>query len=369
MKLWSSFKKELILASRGFYFYVELGFAIVILLILLFAIPENFNTVSIRYLFIDLPGQGEDILKEELLSEDLDGKSEIVELEAGGEIYEAELFEKEHEKYYIVDSEEAVRELADSKRNLGAVIELDENNELYYRYYLQGYESTRLKNLTSIALNLDSEVLEQRFNDQEVVLLESGYEALSDRENTIPILLTFSGALLGMFVMTAYIFLDKKEGVIEAYAVTPSSVWRYLLSKIMVLLLTSVVSGLIIVMPVLGFTINYGLLILLLITIGFFASSTGLLIASFFDNMAKAFGIIYLLFFILMVPGIAYFVPGWDPFWIKFIPSYPMLQGFKEIILPEGDIIYPLVASAGFVAAGLVVFLLTNIRFKRTLSV
>ena len=78
---------------------------------------------------------------------------------------------------------------------------------------------------------------------------------------------------------------------------------------------------------------------------------------------------IYLLFFILMVPGIAYFIPGWDPFWVKIIPTYPILQGFKEIILPKGDNAYPLFASAGFLAGGLVIFVLTNIRFKRTLSV
>ena len=36
---------------------------------------------------------------------------------------------------------------------------------------------------------------------------------------------------MGFFIIAAYIFLDKKEGVIKAYAVTPSPVWKYLLSK------------------------------------------------------------------------------------------------------------------------------------------
>ena len=337
MKIWSSFKKELIIASRGFYFYIELGFAIVILLVILFAIPENFSTTTSEYLYFNLPQQGKEIFKDTVMENDLDGKSEMVEIEAAGNTYEAELIVTDEQKIYILDSEEAVRELAASERNLGAVVELDENNRLYYRYYLQGYESTRLKNLISILFNESTEVLEQRINDQEVRILSSGYEPLTDRENTIPPLVAFSGSLMGMFVMAAYIFLDKKEGVIDAYAVTPSSVWKYLLSKVFVLLLTSVVSGLIIIMPVMGFKINYGLIILLLLTTGFFASTIGLLIASFYDNMIKAFGVIYLLFFILMVPGIAYFIPGWDPFWIKIIPTYPMLQGFKEIILPKGD--------------------------------
>ncbi len=369
MKLLSSFKKELILASRGFYFYVEVIFALIVLAVLLFAIPENFSNITTEYLYFNLPQQGKERYINNLLENDLDSKSEIVEMEAGGKTFDAELIVTDESRIYIVDSEEAVRTLADSERNLGAVIELNDDDQLYYKYYLQGYESTRLKNLISILFNESTEVLEDRFDNQEVRPLSTDYEPLSDRENTIPPLMAFSGSLMGMFIMASYIFLDKKEGVIEAYAVTPSSVWRYLMSKVFVILLTSVISGLIIIMPVMGFKINYGLLLLLLLTTGFFASTLGLLIASFYDNIMKAFGVIYMLFFILMVPAIAYFIPGWDPAWVKILPTYPMLQGFKEIILPNGNIAYPLITSAGFLVVGIVLFFITNIRFKKTLSV
>ncbi len=369
MKLLSSIKKELILASRGFYFYVELLFALVIMAVLLFAIPQNFSHITTEYLYFNLPQQGKEIFINNILEDDPDAKSEMAEIEAGGKTFDAELIVTDESKIYIVDSEETVRILADSEKNLGAVIELNENNQLYYKYYLQGYESTRFKNLISILFNESTEVLEDRINNQEVRPLSTAYEPLTDRENTIPPLIAFSGGLMGMFIMASYIFLDKKEGVIEAYAVTPSSVWKYLMSKIFVILLTSAVSGLVIIMPVMGLRINYGLLLMLLLATGFFASTLGLLIASFYDNIMKAFGVIYLLFFILMVPCIAYFIPGWDPVWVKIIPTYPMLQGFKEIILSNGDIVYPLIASTGFLAAGIVLFFITNIRFKKTLSV
>jgi len=369
MKLLSSIKKELILASRGFYFYVELLFALVILAVLLFAIPQNFSNIRTEYLYFNLPQQGKEIFINNILENEPGAESEMVEIEADGKTFDAELLVTDESEIYIMDSEEAVRTLADSEKVLGAVIELNDKNQLYYKYYLQGYESNRFKNLISILFNESTEVLEDRINNQEVRPLSTDYEPITDRENTIPPLIAFSGSLMGMFIMAAYIFLDKKEGVIEAYAVTPSSVWKYLMSKIIVILLTSVVSGLIIIMPVMGFKINYGLLLLLLLTTGFFASTLGLLIASFYNNMIKAFGVIYLLFFILMVPGIAYFLPGWDPVWIKIIPTYPMLQGFKEIILPNGDIAYLLFTSAGFLAVGTILFFITNIRFKKTLSV
>ncbi|MCD4670515.1 MAG: ABC transporter permease [Actinomycetia bacterium] len=369
MKLLSSFKKELILASRGFYFYVELIFAFVILAVLLFAIPQNFSSTSTEYLYLNLPQQGREIFTNIILENDPDAESEMVEIGADGKTFNAELIITDESEIYIMDSEEAVRMLAETHRNIGAVIELNNDNQLHYRYYLQGYESERLKNLISILQNESMDVLEERFNNQDVRPLLTDYEPLNDRENTIPPLIAFSGSLMGMFVMVSYIFLDKKEGVIEAYAVTASSVWRYLMSKIFVVLLTSVVSGIIIIMPIMGFRINYGLILLLLLTTGFFASSLGLLIASFYNNLTKAFGAVYLIIILMMIPSIAYFIPGWDPFWIKIIPSYPMLQGFKEIILPNGDVAYPLIVSAGFLAAGIILFAITNIRFKKTLRV
>ncbi len=369
MKLLSSFKKELILASRGFYFYIELVFALVILAILLFAIPVNFSRTSVEYIHLNLPQQGIDMFKNRILEEDLDEDLETVGIEAGGKIFNAELMVTDEEEIYFLKSEDAVRTLADEKRAIGAVIELNEDDQLYYKYYLQGYESTRLKNLISILHNENTDTLMQSIENQDVRPLSTGYEPLNDRENTIPPLIVFSGSLMGMFIMASYIFLDKKEGVIEAYALTASSIWEYLMSKILVILLTSVISGLIIIMPVMGFKINYGLLLLLLITTGFFASSLGLLVASFYNTIIKAFGVIYFLIILMAVPGIAYFIPGWDPFWVKLIPSYPMLQAFKEIILPKGDNLYALIASAGFLAGGILLFVITNFRFKKTLRV
>jgi len=369
MKLLGSFKKELILATRSFYFYIEIFFSLVVLAILLFAIPEEIVTTSTSYIYLNLPGE----VKEEYVDGILDSESgieqETVKIEASGKVFDARLIETDGEELYIVESKEAVETLAYSRQAIGAVIELDDNGRLFCRYYLQGYESTRLKNLLSILFTENMDVLEKRMEEQKVVRLTADYQPLNDRENAIPPLVSFSSSLLGMFIMASYIFLDKNEGVIKAYAVTPSPVWQYLMSKILVVLVTSSVSGLIIVMPIMGFKINYGLLLLLLLTTGFFASSLGILIASFYDNLAKAFGVIYFLLMLLMVPAIAYFIPGWDPYWIKIIPTYPVLEGFKEIILPGGDAIYPLIASAGFLAGGIIIFALTNIKFKKTLSI
>ncbi|MEA1959766.1 MAG: hypothetical protein U9N81_00475 [Bacillota bacterium] len=100
-----------------------------------------------------------------------------------------------------------------------------------------------------------------------------------------------------------------------------------------------------------------------------FASSLGLVVTSFYKNMVQAFGAIYLLMIAMFLPNIAYFIPSWEPVWIKIIPTYPLIQGFKETILANRDTSYTLMASLGFLATGTLLFLIADKRFKNTLKV
>lgn len=79
MKLWSSFVKELTIASRGFYFYVEIVMAAILLFVLLFVIPENFSSKEDEYLYLEFPTVE---IQEKYIDalEDLDGKTEEVVL-------------------------------------------------------------------------------------------------------------------------------------------------------------------------------------------------------------------------------------------------------------------------------------------------
>lgn len=369
MKLLSSFKKELILALRSFYFYVEILFALVLLAVVLFAIPEHTQVKQTEYIYLDMPKPAAQQVIEMMLGEDIDGRLEPATLSVGGEQFNAQLCETEDQKQYITDSEHAAITLADTQTNIGAVISIGADNGLHYKYYFQGYESQRLKNLISVIHSADSDALEAVYNAQDVRTLSSGYEPLNEKENALPPLLAFNSSLMGMFIMAAYVFLDKKEGVINAFAVTASSVAQYLMSKIFVILLTSVVSGLIVLAPVMGLKPNYALVLPLLLSSGFFASVLGLLLASFFKDISKAFGVIFFILIVMVLPSISYFLPGWNPGWVRVIPSDPLMQGFKESITANGDTAYALLVSLGFLVAGAALFALTNIRFKKTLSV
>lgn len=369
MKLWHSFVKELILSSRSFYFYIEIVMAALFVILLLFIIPDTFNTKVDEYVYYDVPADTRGFFLDMLLADDLDGVVEAAEFKLDGETINAALYEHDDKRLYVFDDEAQAIALADDQREFAAVIHMNDQGETTYTYYMQGYETERLRNIYKVAHNVAPDALKAQFDGQEVRVLHTDQVLLSDRENMIPSFLTFNGSLMGLFLIASYIFLDKKEGVIKAYAVTASSVWQYLLSKVGVIMLTSTITSLLIVIPVMGWQPNYPVLLLLLLTSGFFASTLGLLLTSFYDNILQSFGVLYLLIIVLMLPAIAYYIPGWNPVWIQVLPTNPMIQGFKESLLPSGDVGYVLLSSLGFVVAGSAVFYLSNWRFKRTLTV
>src|SRR5699024_1148295 len=143
---------------------------------------------------------------------------------------------------YILNSREDITYMADKEREVAGVIMMDENYGLNYEYYLQGYEADRYKNLLKI-LHVESTAnVEMAMENQDVRPISTNFESLTDKENMMPSVLVFNGSLMGLFIMAAYIFSDRQEGVIKAYALTPSPVWQYLMSKIGVLMITSIVS-------------------------------------------------------------------------------------------------------------------------------
>lgn len=369
-KLWYSYLKELKLSSKGFYFYVEILMSLIIVVLLLFIVPENMESTETSYMAFDMSSEQKDIFINQFEKGDEDG-AEIIEKKLGDETIELKLYELEGQDIYIVDDHTKLEAIADKERPRTAVILSmdDATNSLKYEYHLQGYESDKLLNFLRI---YNSKDVSGTAGNIEVRKLSDEYEALNSREVALPSLLTFNGSLMGLFVIAAYIFLDKQEGIITAYAVTASKVWQYLMSKVLTLSTVTLFTTLAIVVPVAlvnGTYVNYPMMILLLITSSFFASALGLLIASFFDNMTQAFGAIYTFMVLFMIPAIAYFIPSWEPFWIKLIPIHYLIQSFKETIISNGDMAYVGLSSLGFFVTGILIFLWANHKFKRSLSV
>lgn len=371
MKLWYSFSKELVLSSKSWYFFVELGMAIILLLILLFVVPEDFDNKRKEYIYIDLPEIVRERYKKNLREEDINESAKPVVIKAENSIYKAELYETSESKIYLLNSIDALKVFFKTEQIPVIHVHANEEKQIIHTYYMQGYETEKLKNLLLVYNNkLASHDVIEDFSDKiQVKKLNQNTKPLNDKENIIPVFLTFNGSLMSLFIIAAYIFLDKNEGIIKAYAITPSPVWHYLISKIGVIIVTSIVTTLIITIPIMGTQPNYPIMLLFLLTSGFFAASLGLFITSYYNDIVEAFGAMYIVIVIMIMPNISYFIPSWNPNWVKIIPSYIMLQSFKEIITINGNITYVLLSSLGFAVFGLDIFIIANYRFKKTLTI
>ncbi len=396
MKLISSYIKELIIAARGFYFYIEVGFSVLVLIILLFAVSENPASNEKEYLSSTLPKEYTDSFIQQSIDEgtakwtddtQFTLKPDTIDItdEQNGETTSLEFDDertinvKTLEEFdpktgelqatvYFFDSEEDMISVVYKQKSVGAVISLSDSGGLSYKYYLQGFETQRMVELLSV-LNLGSLQEIEAVSEQINVRTLGTFDSLNNRQNILPIYLAFAGSIMGVFIVMAYIFLDKDEGVIKAFAVTPSSVWKYLLSKTMIIMTTEIVCATIITIPIMGGQPNYLLFYLFLLVTTFAFASFGLLVSSFFDNISKSFGVLYAFMILLMLPAFSYLIPSFDPLWLRFFPTYPVLSGYKEILLTNGDAGYVLLYTGVFLGGGIILFLLSNFRFKKTLTV
>ena len=344
MKLLYSFLKDMQLSLKSFYIYIELGFALVFVAVMLFAVPENFEPKATVYAYLDLEGPNQVMAEESLTQEG-------------------------YEVILLLSREEVEAKLADNRSSVGLAVTL-EDGRIVYDYILQGYEDEKFKNIikTSIEFGFAKEMPGYE-NVTTVTTLEANVERLSDRLNILPVFLALNAAFMGLFIIASYIFLDKDEGTIRAFAVTPAKVWHYLLSKMGVMLVSGLMSGLVATAFIAGLKAHYLHLILLLIACNAFGSALGLFIASFFDTITKAMGWLYMSIIVLAFAAVSYYMPAFSPLVIRMLPSYPMLFAFRETLYEVSDLRYIYANVLGFSLAGVAFFLLSNWRFKKTLTV
>jgi ABC-type multidrug transport system permease subunit len=269
---------------------------------------------------------------------------------------------------YILDEKEDMIRLANHTGDIGVSVFLSNTGELQYEYYLQGYETERYSELLYILHTSVSDEVESKLGQQTVREI-GGSERLNSREAVIPVYVAFAGALMGFFIIMSYVFLDKSQGVIKAFVVTPASIWSYLLSKTLVILTTVLISSSIVVIPVMKGKPNYLLFYIFLSVSSFAFSSLGLFVASFFDSISKAFGVLYLLMIVFMLPAFSYYISSFDPFWMRLLPTYPLLEGLKGVMKGEADVSYVVLYSLVFFVAGIVLLAFANLKFKKSLTV
>ena len=72
---------------------------------------------------------------------------------------------------------------------------------------------------------------------------------------------------------------------------------------------------------------------------------------------------------VLAFAAVSYYMPAFSPLIIRLLPSYPMLFAFRETMYDQSNLSYIYTTAGGFAVAAALFFLLSNYRFKRTLTV
>jgi len=343
-KLWFCFKKDIVLALKSWYIYTELIMAFVFIIILLFIVPENFDSTRTIYAYFDLkPAEMNRI--DEFIDESED---EIILLNSRFDVMNI---------------------LREEKSSIGMIV-TKQYRRLDYEIILQGFENEKLKTL--MKTNFLMYFIEEMPRYESIVTtttLMGNNEKLSDRINLLPVFLTMNASFMGLFIIASYIFLDKERGTIRALTVTPLAVWQYLLSKVGLLVVSGLMSSFITTIFVAGTKVNYIGLFFLLITTNIFGSVLGLFITSFFKDMASAMGWMYSVIIILMFPSFSYYMPAFSPLALRLLPSYPMLFAYRELFFEHGNISYVYNVCLMFSILSIIIFLIANKKFKETLTI
>lgn len=346
MKSLYTFLKDLKLAFRTFYIYIEFAMALIFIAVILFVIPENFSDERSFYVALDLEGPARTFV-EERLTQSPDAEAMI-----------------------ITASRAEIEMALEEDRNGVGLLVTQESGKLVYDFILQGYESQRLVNILERAFmgEVASELPD--FVDRtEVVTLTSVHEKLSDRLDMLPVFLVLNSALMGFFIIASYIFLDKDEGTIRALTVTPAKVSDYLLAKMGMMLFAGLITGMVTVAAVAGQHVNYLHMFFILTVSNLFGTALGLMISSFFDTITKAMGMLFVSIIVLAFSTVSYYLPSFSPLVIRMLPTYPMLFAFRETLYAQPNVGYIYTVGGGLLAATVVLFLIANDRFKKTLTV
>lgn len=314
MKLWASILKDIKLSAKNYYTYILLIFVAVFVVVAIFFVPGEFNNETSVYAYVEAKGPGSDMFLEQMRDEGM---------------------------HMAQSREDILRNMEKDRSSIGLYI-YQENDKMVMEFITQGYESDKLKEIMEAHM-MGWAAMEAGYEpNSRVTVLESGNPSIPVNKGMLPIFLVMESAFMGLFMIAAYIYQDKEEGTIKAYAVTPATLWQYLLSKVVVFVLFGWISGLLVTVFIMGWDIQYLQFMLLLTVASIFGSVLGLVVSGLFDSFTKAMTGLFVLMFILGLSVISYYMPSFSPVYIRMLPAYPLLFAFREVLFPVGraDMVY-----------------------------
>jgi ABC-type Na+ efflux pump permease subunit len=242
------------------------------------------------------------------------------------------------------DGEQALRAaMAENENSVGVVLAGGEPLPATTLFFQQ-HHNNRVREL--LALSIESQLRElydaplaaDAAINYEVLRGDGAESKVLFNELWVPILLFSDTAMIGLLFIAALIFIEKDEGTMRAYLVTPGRTWELLLAKALALALLGLIFTLLFVPLSIGSGPNYLHLLLLMFAGSLMGALIGAWLAAYFDNFNQFLFPGLAVMITLTLPSIAYFTPSFSPVWLRLLPSYPLVFGLREALFPSGNV-------------------------------
>lgn len=365
------FRKDVVLGIKDVFILLEIGFAVVLVLILLFVIPENIESSATVFIH-DETGMVERFV------------------ESYAEEYEDQLGE------FYVDSREAVIEgMTENRSALGLILSTGAGGsaeagasgesgvapleiELLHQPYtppaLIDYVETDLEDMFAVLASAAApartpaaatspaafggyppEILQR----VRVTGLQEGVrDSIPFNQRLMPIVILMMVGILGLFAMVSLLGQERADQTLRAYKVTPSSLWQFITSKQLMVLATSVLTFSILYIPMFGLAGYLPALLITALTV-VFGSGVGAILGTFNDDPMGSIGWVLIIMIVLGLPAVSLLAPTFSPGWLRIIPSYHTLFGLDAAMFGENDS-RVIRESAGVLAGYALVFYLLS---------
>lgn len=317
------FKKDIILGIKDVFILLELGFAVFIVLLLLFVIPENIEKDKTAYIY-----DATTLVKNFVHST--------------AESAEAQVRKGSH---YVDSREEVIKGMEEDELAIGLIITEKKNGTYRVEFLTQPYTKNSIVQYVEVEMEDLMSILKPPggiyppdvYKSVKVSSLQQGLrDELPFNLRLLPTILMYMVGILGLFAMVSLIGQERSDATIRALRVSPASMWEFLISKHLLLLATGFATFSILYLPMMGFGGYPEALLLIILTI-LMGSSIGVILGGLFDSPIGAILWVLLLMIVLSLPAISLFSPSFSPQWLKLIPSYHTLFGLDAVMFPDNN--------------------------------
>ncbi|MTI70020.1 MAG: ABC transporter permease [Firmicutes bacterium] len=273
------------------------------------------------------------------------------------------------DKDILNSKDEVIKKMKDNATSLGVILD-EENNKPKIEIITQGYENEKIINTLKLAIKEELYFNPDEMENIRIIKLKpsSNKGKIPFNDKMVPLMVLLEPVLMGFVMIAALIFIEKEQGTIEAYRVSPGNLSEYIASKVIVMMLYGLLSTLIITIGTVGFSGNIVMLLILVSLGSIVASNVGLIIASFFNNISQALIPVVLTSIVITTPVmLAFFAPSFSPIYLKILPTYPLMFAIKEAIFPTGNTGLLLNTIGLFIVFSLVSYMITILSYKRNM--